>query len=48
MKQMFTGKSKKSGIAYRRKECQTSSAKETVVVHAGPDANHEVVAAVVS
>ena len=45
MKQFFTDKRKRNDIAYCSKKCQTSSAKEAVVVHAAADANHEVAAA---
>jgi hypothetical protein len=48
IKQKFTGKRKKSGIAYHRKKCQTFSAEKAVANHAAPDANNEVVAAAVS
>ena len=40
VKQKFTGKRKKSGIAYCRKKCQTSSAEEAVAVRAAPVASN--------
>ena len=47
VKRKFTGKCKKSGIAYYRKKSQTSPEHEAAV-HAAPDVNHGVAAAAAS